>query len=98
LRKKTKKWQRAREACHHLLHFKKCRRWWQTWRLPTHCHLLGFFPSVSSLVASPIDASPRFFLNYELTDYIATWCISWVFVISLTTSPFDASPRFLWSH
>jgi hypothetical protein len=63
-----------------------------------HFHLLGFFSSVSSLVASPLDASPGFFLNCELIDCIATWCISWVFMISLTTSPLDASPGFLWSH
>jgi hypothetical protein len=63
-----------------------------------HCHLLGFSSSVSSLVTSPPNASPGFFFNCELTDYITTWCISWVFVISLTVSPPDASLGFLWFH
>jgi hypothetical protein len=50
---------------------------------------------VSSLAASPPDASLRFFLNYELIDYITTWCISWVFVISLVASPHDVSLLYL---
>jgi hypothetical protein len=37
---------------------KKCKRWGQVGRLPTHCDLLGFFSTMSSLIASPPDAFP----------------------------------------
>jgi len=91
MRKKTKKRRRTREVRHHLLHLRKCRRWQQVGRLSTRCHLLGFFSNVNSLTTSPFDASLGF---YELTNYITTWCISWVFVISLVaTLALGSRPR-----
>jgi hypothetical protein len=50
-------------AHHHLLvFFLKCKKWWRVGRLLAHCHLMGFFSSVSSLAASPLDASLLYLL------------------------------------
>ncbi len=81
---------------------KKCRRWQWARRLLACCHLLGFFSTMSLLTTSPPNASPGFlwchWLHhhlmhllgfYDLTNYITTWCISWVFMIS---------SRFHWLH
>jgi hypothetical protein len=43
--------------CRLLVFFLKCKRWWLAKKLPTCFHLLGFFLSVSSLAASPLDVS-----------------------------------------
>jgi hypothetical protein len=100
LRKKTKRWWRAKEARRHLLHlrkkkrqrndnkpgrlvvicytWKKCRRCRQARRRPAHCHLLGFFSTVSSLTASPPYASLGILWSHLLHHHL-----SWVFMISL---------------
>jgi hypothetical protein len=78
---------------------KKCRRWRWVGRLLAHCHLLGFFSTVSSLTTSPPDASFRFlwfhWLHHHLMHLLGFYDL---IEISLTTSPPNASPGFLWSH
>jgi hypothetical protein len=77
-----------------------------------HYHLLGFFSTMSSLTALPLDASLGFLWSHwlhhhlmhllgfcDLIHCITTWCISWDFVISFIASPPNASHgRILWSH
>jgi hypothetical protein len=46
--------------CRLLVFFLKCRRWQWIGRLIAHCHLLGFVSSVSSLAASPLNASLQY--------------------------------------
>ncbi len=78
---------------------KKCRRWRWVGRLPTRCHLLGFFSTVSSRTTSPPDASPGFLWSHWLHHHLMHLLGFYDLVeISLTTSPPNASPGFLWSH
>jgi hypothetical protein len=43
--------------CHFFVFFLKCNKWRRARRLPTCCHFMGFFSSVSSLATSPPNAS-----------------------------------------
>jgi hypothetical protein len=79
---KCSKWLRVSLARHQFfVFFLMCSRWWRARRLSACYHLLGFSSSLSSLVASPLDASLLYLLVHgdviggEFIGYITTWCI-----------------------
>jgi hypothetical protein len=86
LRKKTKRWWWAGEAWCHLLHLrkKKQRNDDELGRLTVICYIWKKIQKMTTSWEAPnLMSSPGFFFNYELSDCITTWCLSWVFMILL---------------